>query len=209
MDEIASMLVSSPDSFNFEYVEQINSDQQCSLLNHFEEVYDRYKDAQASIEKLLSGVPFGASAKNQFIIQGKRYEKFPFIKVNRVTDVHHLIELADDYKAYPEHIDRILQDILLAKGQGTKISEALKQRPELSGMFEFNIPAAIDRMDPEGDVVSLARNISKTQAPVEPKYYDMLESYIVMSVLSDDLKVKTQTANKHMRSIKKAEVHSV
>lgn len=209
MDEIASMLVSSPKSFDFEYVKQINADQQVNLLCHFEQIYDNYSESQPIISEILPSIEFGASAKNQFVIQGNRYEKFHFLRVNRVTDAHHLIKLADDYKSYPAFIDLILQDILQAKGQGTKIAEAIKRRPELSGMFEFNIPQAIEQVDPETDAVSLARNISKTQATVEPKYYDILESYILMSVLSDDLKVKTQTANKHMKNIKKAEVSSV
>lgn len=209
MDEVASMLVSSTGSFNFEYVEQINAEQQFRLLEHFETIYDCYPETRETIEKLLIEIPFGANAKCNFIICNKRYKKFSMLNVDRVTEVHHLVSMAEDWLEFPDDVESILVKVLLAKGQGSKIDGAVKQRDILIEIFKRIIPRAINLVDECNDPVSLARNISKTKAEVDPEYFDKLEAAITMRVLSDNLQVKTQTANTHMKNIRKAEVQSV
>ena len=43
MAEVAAMLISSPGSFDFSYVDQIAKDQQYNLLKHFESIYNEIK----------------------------------------------------------------------------------------------------------------------------------------------------------------------
>ena len=209
MAEIASMLVSSPGSFNFDYVAQINSDQQYQLLTHFETVHDACPETRTVIQKIIGEIEFGSSARCVFIIHDKNYKKFPTLDVSRVVRSADLLRLANDHDRWPTEIDSIIQSVLLSTGQGTKIDNAVKMSHKLTRLFEANIPGAIDSVDTSNDPVSLARNISKTGASVTPEYYDKLEAIIMMIVLSDDIKVKTQTAKNHMSKIKRAEVKDV
>jgi len=209
MDEIASMLVSSPESFNFDYVAQINSDQQLKLLTHFETIHDVYHETRPVIQKMIGEIEFGSSARCSFIIHDKNYKKFPTLDVSRMVRPTDLLKLADDHIGWPAEIDSIIQRVLLSTGQGTKIETAVKKSHKLTRLFEANIPSAIDSIDASNDPVSLARNISKTDASVTLEYYDKLEAIIMMIVLSDDIKVRTQTAKNHMSKIKRAEVKDV
>lgn len=209
MAEIASMLVSSPESFDFDYVAQINLDQQYKLLTHFENVHDAYPETRSAIQKMIGEIEFGSGARCLFIIHDKNYKKFPTLDVSRMVRPTDLLKLADDHICWPAEIDSIIQRVLLSHGQGTKIETAVKKSHKLTRLFEANIPGAIDSIDASNDPVSLARNISKTDASVTPEYYDKLEAIIMMIVLSDDIKVRTQTAKNHMSKIKRAEVKDV
>jgi len=207
MDEIASMLASSPESFDFEYVKQINSEQQYRLLEHFETVYDCYSKARNNIDHLLGTIEFSTRAKCQFIIGGERYEKFKTVTVNRISDTHDLLKLQLDYSEYKNSIDNIIRQVLLSNGQGTKIQAAVKKSSTIKQLFQANADLAIEMFENsphmDYDPVVLARNISKTGVALSTHSYNTLSSYITMSVLTDDLAVRTKTANLHMSKIKR------
>lgn len=201
MGEIASMLVSSPGSFDFSYVKQTNSETQYELLRHFEEVHDIYPEARKQIDEFISEIEFGIQAKCQFIIQCANYCRFPTLQVDKVSHAHDLVKLKADYHMFRSEIDIILSRVLTATGQGSRIKAAVQTRPELTGMFEKNIPYLIDNMDSDIDPVVVARNISNTQASISRDHYNKLESYLMIAVLSDDMSVKLRTAKSHMSKI--------
>lgn len=206
MGEIASMLVSSPGSFDFSYVKQTNSETQYDLLRHFDDVYDVYPAARKQIDKFIGEIEFGTQAKCHFVIHSSNYRKFPTLCIDRVSSANDLTKLSRDYFDYTAEIDQILRRVLTVSGQGTKIKAAVgkstdAKTPLLSEMFEKNIPYVIDNMDCEIDPVVVARNISNTKATISRKHYNALESYIMLAVLSDDITVKTRTANTHMSRI--------
>lgn len=203
MAEVAAMLVSSPESFDFSYVRQINADQQYNLLSHFEDIYDVYPDTRDAIDKMLGTIEFGANAKCQFVISGKRYGKFPALKVDRVSAAHHIESLHWDYALHKTEIDKIVQSILLSKGQGAKIEGAIRKKKSAMNIFVDNVVPAIESISVDHDPVSVARNISKTNVLVPPEAYDKLASTLTMVVLADDLHVKTETVNKHMKNIRR------
>ncbi len=203
MAEVAAMLVSSPESFDFSYVKQINADQQYKLLSHFEDVYDVYPATRDTIDKMLGTIEFGANAKCQFVIAGKRYGKFPTLKVDRVSAAHHIESLHWDYALHKAEIDKIVQGILLSKGQGAKIEGAIRKKKSAMNIFVDNVVPAIETISADHDPVSVARNISKTKVRVPQEAYDHLASTLTMVVLADNIHVKTETVNRHMKNIRR------
>lgn len=201
MAELAARLVSSPGSFDFGYVNQTGADTQYTLLQHFDDVYNAYPQAREQIDKFVSEIVFSATAKCQFIIGSRNYRKFPTMRVDRISNVIYLRQLSQDYAEYQPEIDIILGRILTSNGQGSKIKAAVEKAPQLTGMFEKNIPYVIDNMDSDVDPVVVARNISNTQASITKEHYNKLESYILVSVLSDNMTVRVRTANSHMSKL--------
>lgn len=204
MDEVASMLISSPESFDFEYVKQINKEQQYNLLEDFERVYDQFPGSRKNIDRLISEIPFSVGAKCPFVIHGARFKKFPTLIVDRVSSPYDIEQLAEHHDLYPDEVDEILKSILVSPGQGTKIKTAVAKDHRLPLLFANVIPDVINNYE-IGDPVTVARNISHTQARLDTHDYNALESMIMMAVLSDDMKVRTQTATKHMKNIKQAQ----
>ncbi len=203
MAEVAAMLISSPGSFDFSYVDQIAKDQQYNLLKHFESIYDQHPKTRPIINEMLIDIPFSTGAKCEFVIHGERYKKFPGLIVDRVSTPYSIELLAKHHDDYPDEVDQILKNILVAKGQGTKIKTAVATTERLPLLFNSVIPDVLHNRE-INDPVTVARNISHTKAELSKHDYDALESMITMVVLSDDIRVRTNTAIKHMKNIKQA-----
>ena len=202
-EQIASLLVTHFEDFDFSYVAETSSETQVSLLYDIEDIYDRFPETHQRIFEILENIPIGTKAKCQFIIGRENYEKFPMIKIDRVPSPHFLLKMAEHYQDFPDAINEIMQRILLSKGQGTKIAESVKVNDSLISIFEYNIPFVVSELEHNGDAVTIARNISHTKAPVSKEDYNTLETSILANILGDSMDVSSKTVQRHMKNIKK------
>ena len=203
---LASLLVTNFKDFNFDYFDKLNYDSQLSILYQLEDIYDRNKnsiDAVCKIYTILSDM-IKTRALCVFIILGKRYTKFEMLRVSRVSDSNMLVELARDYQVsqeYRDKIDDIIRSVIISKGQGTKISDAVRSCDSLTPIFEYNIPYVVNNLLEVDNSVTVARNISHTGAKVSKSDYDAISQNLLTIFLHSDPDISTNTVKKHMKKI--------